>query len=187
MTELCGLTKESRKKIGQLSKGYRQRVGLAQSLIHDPKVLILDEPTTGLDPNQIIEIRNLIKKISAEKTVILSTHIMQEVQAICDQVIILNQGRIVANDSLQNLKSQVSQRELLIAEFKQPFDVRVLEAISGVLKIESLDRNRCEIHVESKTDIRENILKTAAENNMGLVGLQKIESDMESVFRNLTN
>ncbi|MBT1706530.1 ATP-binding cassette domain-containing protein, partial [Chryseosolibacter indicus] len=132
MVELCGLQREQNKKIEALSKGYRQRVGLAQALIHNPKVLILDEPTSGLDPNQILEIRKLIKDISINKTVIFSTHIMQEVQALCDRVILINRGKLVADDSLSNLLNKGKGQSVVVVEFESPVQLSDLSTIAGV-------------------------------------------------------
>jgi ABC-2 type transport system ATP-binding protein len=131
MVELCGLTLEQGKKIGALSKGYRQRVGLAQALVHDPQVLILDEPTTGLDPNQIVEIRSLIKRIGQDKTVIFSTHIMQEVTAICDRVVIINRGKLVADSDVASLQAGGRNEKTTLVEFEQPIPVEALEQVTG--------------------------------------------------------
>ena len=137
MITLTGLTLEHKKKIGALSKGYRQRVGLAQALIHDPEVLILDEPTSGLDPNQLLEIRNLIKEIGKEKTVMLSTHIMQEVEAVCSRAIIIDKGKIVADDTTANLSLNAAGIQTTIVEFSKPVDKKQLATIQGVIKSES--------------------------------------------------
>ena len=136
--ETVGLTTESKKKIGQLSKGYKQRVGLAAALIHDPEVLILDEPTSGLDPNQIVEIREVIKQQGKNKTVLFSSHILQEVEAICDRVIIINKGEIVADDKLSNLQKGGKDKHIVIVEFKEPIDKNLLERINGVETVEQL-------------------------------------------------
>lgn len=183
---LCGLTKEQNKKIEMLSKGYRQRVGLAQALIHDPKVLILDEPTTGLDPNQILEIRNLIKSISAEKTVILSTHIMQEVQALCDRVVVINNGKIVANNDIDQLKLDARQVTVVKVEFSEPVEKEKLMLIAGVEKVESTKANEYVLSSKSDRDIRPEIFKFATENKITLVGLSQEEVTMENIFQNLT-
>jgi len=157
MIELCGLTVEQNKRIESLSKGYRQRVGLAQALIHDPAVLILDEPTTGLDPNQIIEIRKLIKHISAEKTVIFSTHIMQKVQAICDRVIVINKGEIVADDQVSNLLSNKKSSSVIIAEFEGGISVEDLKKISGVADVQEMSNQKFRITASGNTDLRAEI------------------------------
>jgi ABC-2 type transport system ATP-binding protein len=184
---LCGLEIEQSKKIAQLSKGYRQRVGLAQALIHNPPVLILDEPTTGLDPNQIVEIRNLIKSIGKEKTVIFSTHIMQEVQAICDRAVIINLGKIVANSSVQELKNlQKSELNTFLLEFEQPVPIEQLEEIEGIERWEKLSELKYRIFASSDKEIRGEIFKFAGEKNWMLLGLQQEESSLESIFQQLT-
>ena len=185
VVEQTGLTVEQNKKIGQLSKGYRQRVGLAQALIHNPKVLILDEPTTGLDPNQIIEIRKLIKEIAKEKTIIFSTHIMQEVQALCDRAIIINKGEIVADESVQMLQ-QVSENQIVnIVEFEMEVSIKPLQQIVGVIEVNKLEGARYEI-VSGKMDIRSAIFKVAAENKLPLIGLKQQETSLEHIFQTLT-
>jgi ABC-2 type transport system ATP-binding protein len=180
---LIGLTREQNKKIGTLSKGYRQRVGLAQAMIHDPSVLILDEPTTGLDPNQIIEIRNIIKDISVEKTVILSTHIMQEVEAICDKVVIIDKGRIVADDEVSVLKGGGALRE----GFKMTFEDIVDEKLFEEFEIEKM--NDFELIARSEEEnLRAELLKIISENNLPLASIVKAdEQSLEEVFRKLTN
>ncbi len=179
--EMCGLGREQNKVLGSLSKGYRQRVGLAQSLIHDPEVLILDEPTTGLDPNQIVEIRNLIKGISKNKTVIFSTHIMQEVQAMCDRVIVINEGKIVADDKIDEL---LKGKGLVIrAEFEDAVPEEVFESLEGVISVET-DKNV--VFFSVKEDIRKNLLKMVSENELPLIGLTLQESNIEGIFRDLT-
>ncbi|MBX9851710.1 MAG: ATP-binding cassette domain-containing protein, partial [Cytophagaceae bacterium] len=183
---ICGLTVEQNKKIGALSKGYRQRVGLAQALIHDPQVLILDEPTTGLDPNQIVEIRNLIKNIGKEKTVIFSTHIMQEVQAICDRVIIINQGKIVADSKVADLKNLGATVKVLTVEFQSPIDTAIIKNIEGVLEVNALSANKYQIKTSQDKDVRGEIFKKASDNNWTLIGMQQEESSIENIFRELT-
>jgi len=183
---LCGLTKEQHKKIEALSKGYRQRVGLAQALIHDPKVLILDEPTTGLDPNQIIEIRNLIKTISQNKTVIFSTHIMQEVQALCDRVVVINEGQLVANDAIDQLKTSAKNIVLVKVEFSEEVDPKELEAIEGVDKVTVEKANKYTLSSQPDTDVRPAIFKFATEKGVTLVGLTQEEVTMENIFQDLT-
>ena len=181
----CGLTVEQNKKISALSKGYRQRVGLAQALLHDPKVLILDEPTTGLDPNQILEIRKLIKEISKDKTLIFSTHIMQEVQALCDRVIIINKGKIIADKTLKELSAESGNKTYRI-EFSEEIDTSVLSGISGVSNVELNGSCQYKIETTSDKDIRSQIFKIASENDLPLVGLQEEAGSLEEVFHTLT-
>lgn len=182
MIELTGLTRERNKKIGALSKGYRQRVGLAQALIHDPSVLILDEPTTGLDPNQIVEIRNVIKDISKEKTVILSTHIMQEVEAICDRVVIIDQGLIVADDDISLLKG--SEKE--VAAFKITFESKIEEQLFSDFEIEMT--NEMELIARSgNKNLRAELLKVISEHDLPLASIVKADvQSLEDIFRKLT-
>lgn len=187
MVGLTGLSVEQHKKIGALSKGYRQRVGLAQALIHDPKVLILDEPTTGLDPNQIVEIRNLIRTIGREKTVMLSTHIMQEVKAICDRVIIINKGKIVADDSSEHIQKQGDNKQIVVVEFDKPCNLALLKKISGVQQVSETKTNTYKIIATTKEDLRAAIFKTAVENNLTVLSQQLEEQSLEDVFRKLTN
>ncbi len=186
MINLCGLTREQNKKIETLSKGYRQRVGLAQALIHDPKVLILDEPTTGLDPNQIIEIRELIKKISHDKTVIFSTHIMQEVQALCDRVVVIDRGKIVANDTINQLKSKKVEIAIINVEFTEEVKSSLLESIPEIVSIEQITANKLKIKATTEVDIRPKIFEFASANGLTLVGIQQEEVTMENVFQDLT-
>jgi ABC-2 type transport system ATP-binding protein len=183
MVDLCGLTIEQNKKIGSLSKGYRQRVGLAQALIHDPKVLILDEPTTGLDPNQLAEIRALIKKISKDKTVILSTHIMQEVKALCSRVIIINLGKVVADDTVEHL-SKISDGQILNVEFQKQVESEALNELEG---IEILNGDGLNFKLKSDKDIREALFKFAADKGWIILSMQAEEADLETVFYQLTN
>lgn len=186
MIELVGLTREQSKKIGSLSKGYRQRVGLAQALIHNPAVLILDEPTTGLDPNQIVEIRNVIKEIGRHKTVIFSTHIMQEVQAICDRAIIINLGKIVANASIEELRNLEKKENILHIEFDKMIDTQVFADLEEVHSIAHIQANKYEIRSKSDIDIRAKISKIAVQHDWIILGLQVQESSLENVFQNLT-
>ena len=185
MIEVTGLEVEQKKKIGQLSKGYRQRVGLAQAMIHDPEVLILDEPTTGLDPNQLADIRQLISRLGQEKTVLLSTHIMQEVQAMCSRVIIINQGNIVADDRTQNLQ-QSANRQLYTVEYNQAIDVQKLADYLGETEIESFGENTYRIYSEKAEDKRPMLFNFAVENGLILLALNREESSLEEVFRELT-
>jgi len=186
MIEVTGLTAERKKRIGQLSKGYQQRVGIAQAMLHDPEVLILDEPTSGLDPNQLVEIRALIKKLGAEKTVMLSTHIMQEVQAICDRVIIINQGKIVADDTTQNLQKRATGQRLVMAEFKQT-DVRA-EKLAQIKHVKSVSRNGdlWVLATDADKDIREQVFEFAKDNHLVLLTLQQEKHSLEEVFQQLT-
>ena len=183
--ELTGLGVEQHKRIGALSKGYRQRVGLAQALIHDPKVLILDEPTTGLDPNQIIEIRNLISEIGKEKTVMLSTHIMQEVEAICDRIIIINKGQIVANETGKNIKN-VAKNDLLtfFVEFAKDIDIQAIKQGIDVERIVTIDKAK--FLLESEKDIRQDIFYFAVSKDIPLLSLVKREKTLEEIFHDLT-
>ncbi len=184
MVEVCGLTPEQNKKIEALSRGYRQRVGLAQALLHDPEVLILDEPTSGLDPNQLTEIRNLIREVSKDKTVILSTHIMQEVEAICDRVIVIRSGEIVANDTLAVLM-RGSGLPVIIAEFSAPVAVEVFQSLPGIEQVTEQDDLTIRI-ISSGQDLRQEIFRLAAEKNLPLVGLKNEAQNLEQIFRELT-
>jgi len=185
VVEKCGLSQEQNKKISALSKGYRQRVGLAQALLHDPKVLILDEPTTGLDPNQILEIRKLIKEISKDKTLIFSTHIMQEVQALCDRVIIINKGKIVADKTLKELSAESGSKKYRI-EFSEEVDLDSVRKLEMVTEIELLETNIYKISTSTEKDIRSQIFKVASENDLPLVGLQEESGSLEDIFHSLT-
>ena len=182
MIETCGLEREQHKKIGALSKGYRQRVGLAQALIHDPKVLILDEPTGGLDPNQLVEIRKVIKEASKDKTVILSTHIMQEVEALCDKVVIINKGQIVADDEVKNLKSMKSDVISYRVEFEDPVDQALFE--NDDLDFSQVGENS--YRISAKEDPRKIIMKVAGEHALPLINILKEEQSLENVFQELT-
>lgn len=186
MIEMTGLGKEQHKLIGALSKGYRQRVGLAQAMLHDPEVLILDEPTSGLDPNQLVEIRSLIKQMGREKTVIFSTHIMQEVQALCDQVIIINKGKIVADDPIERLQDKVSEQTLTSVEFLQVVDAGILQKIGGVKSVRNIGKNRWQLISENNRDVRAEVFKYAVSNNLTLLELHKEISSVEDVFQTLT-
>ena len=186
MIEQTGLEREQYKKISQLSKGYRQRVGLAQAMLHDPKVLILDEPTTGLDPNQLVEIRKLIKQLGKEKTVILSTHIMQEVEAVCDQVVIINKGLIVANDETKNLQAAALQQVTYVVEFDQVVQKQDLLKIEGVIAAQALADKSWVLQTNTLVDVRKNIFDFAVKNNLVLLSIQKEEEKLEDIFRKLT-
>ena len=182
-----GLKNEQHKKIEELSKGYRQRVGMAQALIHNPDVLILDEPTSGLDPNQIIEIRNLISKIGAEKTVLLSTHIMQEVEAICNRIVIINNGKIVADEQTGNLQSKVEEKEqTIVVEFDKNIEEQTLLKIKNVTKAVRLKENSWVIQSLKEQDIRKIIFDFAVQNNFTVLSMQKQELTLEEIFQKLT-
>lgn len=184
---LTGLDREQHKKIGALSKGYRQRVGLAQALIHDPAVLVLDEPTTGLDPNQIIEIRNLISEAGKSKTILLSTHIMQEVEAICHRIIIINKGEIVANDRTGDIYQHTAQGGFIVlVEFNKVLDESVIHKIPLVDKVLKVKGNSWLVSNSNGTDIRESIFKFAVERGYSVLSMQKQEKSLEEVFQELT-
>jgi ABC-2 type transport system ATP-binding protein len=187
MVTLCGLTLEQNKKIETLSKGYRQRVGLAQALIHDPAVLILDEPTSGLDPNQLVEIRKLIKEISTDKTVIFSTHIMQEVSALCNRVIVINQGEIVADDQLSNLMKGQQSDTVVIVEFEGNVSLQDLRGLHGVKSVEVLSNSHFKIKAHAGVDLRPEIFRFAADQKLSLIGLKQEENSLENIFRELTS
>ena len=182
-----GLTVEANKKIGQLSKGYKQRVGLAAALIHDPEVLILDEPTSGLDPNQIVEIRALIKNLGANKTVLFSSHILQEVQAICDRVIIINKGKIVADDSLNNLQKGKTDTHFVLVEFKESIAIELLQNLHEVTGIEQLQASNYKIQTNNPESVRKQLLELSLQNNLNIVSLQGESSSLEEIFKTLTN
>jgi ABC-2 type transport system ATP-binding protein len=185
--DMCGLGPEQHKKIQALSKGYRQRVGLAQAIIHDPDVLILDEPTSGLDPNQIVEIRKLISELGKEKTLMLSTHLMQEVEAICGRIIIINKGKIVADGKPGEISaSQVDERQTIIIEFDKPPQTESLLLIEGVQAIKDTGNNRLLIESSGLVDPRPLLFKFAVENNLTVLSMQRQEKSIEEVFRELT-
>ena len=186
MIERVGLGIEQNKPIAALSKGYRQRVGLAQAMLHDPSVLILDEPTSGLDPNQLVEIRKLIKELGEEKTVIFSTHIMQEVQALCDRVMIINGGKIVANDSIETLKNRIKGEAVVIVEFLKKVDFKKLSNIKGVTKVTENAPNRFELSSALDADIRSDVFRFAVENDATLIEMRKEIFSVEDVFQELT-
>lgn len=187
MIDLCGLGVEQYKKIGALSKGYRQRVGLAQALIHDPQVLILDEPTTGLDPNQILEIRKVIKSIAKDKTVIFSTHIMQEVQALCDQVIIINKGKIVADKTIAEIRNLNTTVKIIRLEFTEQVDINQFKTFDFVSDARHIQANVYELVVTTDADTRPLIFKACAEKGWTLIEMKVEEQSLESVFRELTS
>ena len=184
MIEMTGLSVEMHKKIGALSKGYRQRVGLAQAMIHNPSVLILDEPTSGLDPNQLIDIRNLIKNLGKEKTVLLSTHIMQEVEALCDRVIIINKGVVVANDNIENLTKESDN--VLIVEFDGTVTMEMLRNIVGLKQAKSIKDNHWILEPKGDLDIRQDLMRWAINNNVIIKSMQREEMSIEESFQRLT-
>ncbi len=191
MVRLCGLNAEKHKKIGELSKGYRQRVGLAQAMIHDPEILILDEPTTGLDPNQIVEIRKLIRELGKEKTVILSTHILPEVEATCDRILIINNGKIVANGTPEGLRKQASGQEVLKLKIEDGDSDRILHELRRLPSVDLVDladrsMNRFELQSRIGESSRRAIFKLCVENGWVLSELIPIETRLEDIFRNLT-
>ncbi|PWH84782.1 gliding motility-associated ABC transporter ATP-binding subunit GldA [Brumimicrobium oceani] len=183
--ELVGLQKEQHKVIGQLSKGYRQRVGLAQAIIHDPEVLILDEPTSGLDPNQLAEIRELIKKIGKQKTVMLSTHIMQEVEAICDRVIIIKNGKLVANAKASELQSDVNS-QVVFVEFDAEISRNRLAKVPNISRVEEVTKTSFLVKSDSSIDLRKTIAAYAQEENLLILTIRKEEKTLEEVFKDYT-
>ena len=183
---LTGLTPESHKKIGALSKGYRQRVGLATALLHDPEVLILDEPTTGLDPNQIVEIRDLIKNIGKDKTVFLSTHIMQEVEAICDRVIIIDHGKIVTDKKLKNLVKDYKEAQVIEVEFDLPVSEALLQSLTDLTSAVNTKGNTWELTFTAETDMRPAVFDFAQANNLKTLQLSLKSKNLETVFREMT-
>jgi len=186
MVERTGLSSHRQKQIGELSKGYRQRVGLAQAMLHDPEVLILDEPTSGLDPNQIIEIRQLIKDLGKEKTVILSTHILGEVEAVCDRAIIINKGKLVADAPIQELKQQFIGQSIVTAEFAETVDKNLLLSIANVQTIRSLGNNKWHLTADATQDVRAAVFAFAVANHLTLLELHKEVFSVEDVFQQLT-
>lgn len=186
MVQMTGLEREQKKVIGALSKGYRQRVGLAQAMLHDPQVLILDEPTSGLDPNQLAEIRSLIKELGKQKTVIFSTHIMQEVQALCDRVVIINRGEIVANDTIETLQNRVKGESVVTVEFAQSVDKKLLASIPKVKQVKDLGKNRWQLLAPLEVDIRPDIHQFVVKHQLTLLEMHKEVSSVEDVFQQLT-
>jgi ABC-2 type transport system ATP-binding protein len=192
-----GLAVEADKKIGQLSKGYKQRVGLAAALIHDPEVLILDEPTTGLDPNQIVEIREVIKELGQNKTVLFSSHILQEVQAICDRVIIINKGIIVADDMLSNLQNADNDLSTVMVTFKERVELTQLNELTNVTSTEQINKHTDQPNIQAgyqyklKTSnpdsVRKQLLELSLRNNLNIVSLQSESNSLEEIFKNLTS
>ena len=186
MIERVGLGLEQNKKIGMLSKGYRQRVGLAQAMLHDPEVLILDEPTTGLDPNQIIEIRNVIRDFGKNKTVIFSTHIMQEVQSLCDRVMIINKGQIVADAPIEDLQKNMRQQNIITVTFQQSVEEKLLTNIKGVQRIEKLNDKTFILYADENADVQAGIFKFSVDNKIVLTEMKQDKAGLESIFRELT-
>lgn len=186
MMEVTGLMPERGKKIGALSKGFRQRVGLAQAMIHDPEVLILDEPTSGLDPNQLVEIRSLIAAIGKEKTIMLSTHIMQEVEAMCSRAIIINHGKIVADDSTGHLLTNADNTEQVVVEFGQEVKPAGLKAIKGVINVRKVSGYTWLVESAKDQDVRQEIFRYAVDNGFTVLSMQKQGSRLEDVFQQLT-
>ncbi|KGO88289.1 gliding motility-associated ABC transporter ATP-binding subunit GldA [Flavobacterium suncheonense] len=182
---LTGLTPESHKKIGELSKGYRQRVGLATALLHNPEVLILDEPTTGLDPNQLVEIRDLIKNIGKDKTVFLSTHIMQEVEAICDRVIIINNGKIVTDKNLEKLVTEVEE-QVIEVEFDQPITEEILAELPQIHSYKNIQNNIWELTFKTEEDMRPNVFDFAQNKSLRTLQLTLKSKNLEQIFREKT-
>ncbi len=186
MIHTVGLTPEADKKIAMLSKGYRQRVGLAQALIHDPQVLILDEPTTGLDPNQLEEIRSLVRKVGQTKMVLLSTHIMQEVEAICERAIIINKGVVVADDKIENLKQDNNMSNVVIVEFESEVSEDLLQSIPQVGRVQRVKENHWILEPQGDTDIRANLMKWSVDRGLIIKTLQKEDLSIEEAFQKLT-
>lgn len=185
--ETVGLTLESKKRVGQLSKGYKQRVGLAAALIHDPEVLILDEPTTGLDPNQIIEIREVIKKLGQQKTVLFSSHILQEVEAICDRVVIINRGILVADNNVEQLINQTEKEEVLKVTFREALEPAWLERLTSVRTVKKVTAHEWELYCNNMQEARRQLMELALQQNLNIVSLQSGTQSLEEVFRSLTN
>lgn len=191
MVKVCGLNVEKHKKIGELSKGFRQRVGLAQAMIHNPEILILDEPTTGLDPNQIVEIRKLIRELGKEKTVILSTHILPEVEATCDRILIINKGKIVADGTSETLRRQASGTELVKIRIEDGATAAVESALKNLSSVQQVDltdpaMNRFEIQSKAGLSSKRDIFKLCVEKNWVLTEMNALETRLEDIFRNLT-
>jgi ABC-2 type transport system ATP-binding protein len=185
MIKAVGLEVEQNKKIGALSKGYRQRVGLAQAIIHDPEVLILDEPTSGLDPNQLAEIRDLIKQIGKSKTVMLSTHIMQEVEAICDKIVIINKGQIVANNKASELQGERGEKIVVYAEFESEVPRHIVSKVPSVNNLQKVDKGWL-FESNKNVDLRKNIAQFAQQNNLLILTLRVEEKSLEELFKELT-
>ncbi len=183
---LVGLTVESKKKLGQLSKGYKQRAGLAAALIHDPEVLILDEPTSGLDPNQIIEIREVIKALGRDKTVLFSSHILQEVEALCDRVVIINKGRLVADSTLSRLRKEDSGAGSIRVAFREALESATFQQLRGVDAVSRLSKEEWELQTREPDEVKKQLLELALQNNWNIVSLQSENQSLEAIFRSLT-
>lgn len=191
MIQVCGLNAEKHKKIGELSKGYRQRVGLAQAMIHDPEVLVLDEPTTGLDPNQIVEIRNLIRELGKAKTVVLSTHILPEVEATCDRILIINKGKIVANGTAETLRKQATGQEVVRLRIEDAGPADILAALHGLPSVDTVEvvdkeLNRLEVQSRTGASSKREIFQLCVQRGWVLSELTPLETRLEDIFRNLT-
>ncbi len=182
-----GLTPEAHKKIGQLSKGYKQRVGLAAAMIHDPEVLILDEPTTGLDPNQILEIREVIRQLGQHKTILFSSHIMQEVEALCDRVIIINNGTIVADDKLINLKQKGKDKHQIQVQFKENISAATLQEIQSCSSVKSLPDNLFIIDTEQPDNLKKALLTLSIQKGLNIISMNSESNDLENIFKQLTS
>lgn len=183
---MVGLLVESKKKVGQLSKGYKQRVGLAAALIHDPEVLILDEPTTGLDPNQILEIREVIRKLGQHKTVLFSSHILQEVEAVCDRVVIINKGKLVANDTISALRGNMDKAKQIRVTFQEKIIADLLNGLKSATVIRSIDEYNWELQTNSPDELRKQLMELSLKENLNIVSLQSGEQSLEELFRELT-
>jgi ABC-2 type transport system ATP-binding protein len=183
---MVGLTAESKKKLGQLSKGYKQRVGLAAALLHDPEVLILDEPTSGLDPNQIIEIREVIRKLGEHKTVLFSSHILQEVEALCDRVVIINKGKLVADSPLSELRSAGSAAGMIRVSFKESLEPSALHTLRNVQALTPLSVHAWELQTDTPDDVKKQLMELALQNNWNIVSLHSENQSLEDIFRRLT-
>jgi ABC-2 type transport system ATP-binding protein len=180
-----GLGPESKKRLGQLSKGYKQRVGLAAALIHDPEVLILDEPTSGLDPNQIVEIREVIKILGQDKTVLFSSHILQEVEVLCDRVVIINKGKLVADNKLSHLRQQDNSNTIKVS-FKETLDPTLLQRLKGVTAVKPSSSREWELETDEIDEVKKQLLELALQNNLNIVSLQSESRSLENIFRDLT-
>ena len=185
--DTVGLSTESKKRIGQLSKGYKQRVGLAAALIHDPEVLILDEPTTGLDPNQIIEIRDVIMRLGENKTILFSSHILQEVEALCDRVIIINKGKLVADDTLSHLRENNRKQHEVLVSFEEPVDIELLKSLDDVVTVTLLQTTNYQLQTNNPDSVRRQLLKLSLQHNLNIVSLRSESHSLEDIFRDLTS
>jgi ABC-2 type transport system ATP-binding protein len=186
LIQLTGLELEQKKHIGVLSKGYRQRVGLAQAMLHDPEVLILDEPTSGLDPNQLAEIRALIRQLGEKKTVLFSSHIMQEVQALCSRVLVINKGQLVADDSIEHLQNRLQGEMVVLVEFAEELSAERLRSIPKVRKVKALGGKRWQLSADAQTDLRVVVSQWAQREELTLLELHRESASVEDVFKKLT-